>query len=408
MASVLLKLLAVLTSPASASSGRPASIPVDASVAPAASASDPIVGDWYVTYGNTTVVKISESGGVYTETSTEPLQVVGGSCYLPPGTVISTFHEVSAGGYSGEHGLWFTSNCSFDTEAPMTLKLEGNTLSGEVVGFALVFTRAVPDAVTSSASPDETTATVRGSVNPSGQSTTYYVAYDTSGSPFCVGGGSAATFSTPPQALSSVDLAEHPVAGELTGLSPGTGYCAAVVATNASGTAGLIATNRVFFTTVGPETPIPPPPPPPCGAAYTNGCVPLPCATAYTYSCVPLPCGTAYTSGCVSPHPRRISPTAAFALPPASECVSHRRFTIHVRTLPGIIWTGAAIKINHKGVKSVGRSHITALISLVGLPKGTFVLSITAKASDGQSVTGTRTYHTCVPKSKSHYPAPRL
>ncbi len=88
--------------------------------------------------------------------------------------------------------------------------------------------------------------------------------------------------------------------------------------------------------------------------------------------------------------------------------MSKRKFTIHVRKLPGITWVSAVIKINGKRVKSVGRSHITALVNLVGLPKGTFVLSITAKASNGQSVTGTRTYHTCVQKSKSHYPTPKL
>jgi NHL repeat len=106
--------------------------------------------------------------------------------------------------------------------------------------------------------------------------------------------------------------------------------------------------------------------------------------------------------------PKAISATAAFSLPSAKQCVSKRKFTIHVRKLPGITWVSAVIKINGKRVKSVGRAHITALVNLVGLPKGTFVLSITARASNGQSVTGTRTYHTCVPKSKSHDVAPRL
>jgi alpha-tubulin suppressor-like RCC1 family protein len=105
---------------------------------------------------------------------------------------------------------------------------------------------------------------------------------------------------------------------------------------------------------------------------------------------------------------RRISPAAAFGLPSAKQCVSRRRFTIHVRQLRGITWIGAAVRINRKVVKTVGRRHIRALVSLVGLPKGTFVLSITALASDGRTVTGTRTYHTCVPKGKSHYAAPKL
>jgi hypothetical protein len=104
----------------------------------------------------------------------------------------------------------------------------------------------------------------------------------------------------------------------------------------------------------------------------------------------------------------KISSTAAFSLPPAKQCVSKRRFTIHVRKLSGITWVSAIIEINHKRIKTLGRAHITALVNLVGLPQGTFVLTITAKTSDGRTVTGTRTYHTCVPKLKSHYPAPKL
>jgi YVTN family beta-propeller protein len=170
---------------------------------------------------------------------------------------------------------------------------------------------------------------------------------------------------------------------------------------------------------VGPETPIPPPPcsapntngclPLPCSAPNTNGCVPPVCSAPNTNGCLPTPCNAPNTNGCVPPpRPRPISATAAFSLPSAKQCVSHRRFTIHVRTLPGITWVSAVIKINGKRVKTLGRAHITALVNLVGLPKGTFVLSITAKASNGQTVTGTRTYHTCVPKGKNSYPAPRL
>lgn len=95
-------------------------------------------------------------------------------------------------------------------------------------------------------------------------------------------------------------------------------------------------------------------------------------------------------------------PSTAFRLPSAKQCVSKRRFTIHVRVLPGITWASVVIKLNHKRVKTLGRSHITALVNLAGLPKGTFVLSITAKATNGQTVTEKRTYHTCVAKRKSH------
>ncbi len=56
--------------------------------------------------------------------------------------------------------------------------------------------------------------------------------------------------------------------------------------------------------------------------------------------------------------PKAISAVAAFSLPPARQCVSHRKFTIHVRTLPGITWVSAIIKINHKRIKTL-ELHIT-------------------------------------------------
>jgi hypothetical protein len=98
---------------------------------------------------------------------------------------------------------------------------------------------------------------------------------------------------------------------------------------------------------------------------------------------------------------KAIPPSGAFSLPSTKQCVSKRKFTIHVRDLPGITWASAVIKLDHKRVKTLGATHITALVNLTGLPKGTFVLSITAKATNGRTLTATRTYHTCIPKRKS-------
>jgi hypothetical protein len=119
---------------------------------------DPVVGNWSVTYGNTTTVAISLSDGVYTETATEPLQVTRSSCYLPPGTVIATF-SASGNGYSGQHGLWWTSDCSFAQWAPLDLKLlDATRLSGRLGPLdddgtckaangceTVIFTRVVPN-----------------------------------------------------------------------------------------------------------------------------------------------------------------------------------------------------------------------------------------------------------------------
>ena len=55
-------------------------------VATAASAtSNPIVGDWHVTYGNRAVVKMTLKAGKYTETAKTRVRVTGSSCFLPAG-----------------------------------------------------------------------------------------------------------------------------------------------------------------------------------------------------------------------------------------------------------------------------------------------------------------------------------
>lgn len=92
------------------------------------SADNSLVGNWSVTFGNTTVVAISFEEGAYTVTATEPVQVTGSPCYLPPGTVIATFSG-AGNSYSGKGGLWNTSNCSFLEWTSLELTLDGNALT---------------------------------------------------------------------------------------------------------------------------------------------------------------------------------------------------------------------------------------------------------------------------------------
>jgi hypothetical protein len=132
-----------------ASATRPGPTSIDGTFMSATSStSDPIVGDWLVTYGNTTVVAMSYSGGVYTETATQPVKLTGGSsCFLPPGTVIATF-SWSGNSYSGQHGLWYTSDCSFAEWTSLKLTLAGDTLTGVLgSGGEVVFTRVGPPAI---------------------------------------------------------------------------------------------------------------------------------------------------------------------------------------------------------------------------------------------------------------------
>lgn len=95
---------------------------------------DPIVGNWNVKYGAPATVTMTLAGGVYTETAKTPVQVTGSSCDLPAGTVIATFTQTGPGTYAGQHGMWWTNNCSFDHWADMTLSLnsDGNTLTANL------------------------------------------------------------------------------------------------------------------------------------------------------------------------------------------------------------------------------------------------------------------------------------
>jgi len=126
-----------------------------ASPAVAATATtDPIVGDYNVTYGAPAVVTISISGNVYTITAKSPVRVTGSSCDLPPGTIMATFSG-SGSSYSGQHGLWHTGDCSFGRFTSISLTVSGSTLSGVLgEGFGtLTFTKVAEARLSLGAQP---------------------------------------------------------------------------------------------------------------------------------------------------------------------------------------------------------------------------------------------------------------
>jgi uncharacterized protein (DUF2147 family) len=102
--------------------------------ASAAPTSDPISGDWKVTYGAPATVTMKLADGVYTETAKTPVRVTGSSCDLPAGTVIATFKQTGPGAYGGQHGLWSTSNCSFSewTATTFNLNSAGSALTANL------------------------------------------------------------------------------------------------------------------------------------------------------------------------------------------------------------------------------------------------------------------------------------
>jgi hypothetical protein len=100
------------------------------------------------------------------------------------------------------------------------------------------------------ASTGTTTATIEGDVNPSGQTTTYNVVYDTADSDWCTSSGASGSpaHNTTATALGSADATFHDISVHLSGLTAGTDYCAEVIATNGSGSTPTDDGDQVFWT----------------------------------------------------------------------------------------------------------------------------------------------------------------
>ncbi len=104
--------------------------------------------------------------------------------------------------------------------------------------------------------------------------------------------------------------------------------------------------------------------------------------------------------------------TDVFGLPSTRKCVSKRRFRIHIRRPNGIQVQTALVFVNNKRVrvfKSVFFRQLrhTASVNLRGLPLGTFKVKIVVLTTSGNTLKGTRTYHTCTKRRKSKRP-PKL
>jgi len=79
-----------------------------------------------------------------------------------------------------------------------------------------------------------TSVEVKGQVNPEDQAATYYAEYAPESSAWCRN-GSGSPSATSPRALGFEDTEDHEVSVSITGLTSGVEYCAALVATGASG-----------------------------------------------------------------------------------------------------------------------------------------------------------------------------
>lgn len=90
------------------------------------------VGTWQITYGAPATVTITADGsGALVMTASSPVTVVGSTCQLATGTMLATLTGTTSP-YTGQHGLWWTTNCAFARWTSLTLRVTGDTAQAQL------------------------------------------------------------------------------------------------------------------------------------------------------------------------------------------------------------------------------------------------------------------------------------
>jgi len=82
-------------------------------------------------------------------------------------------------------------------------------------------------------------------------------------------------------------------------------------------------------------------------------------------------------------------------LPAAHGCLSRRRLTVHVHAPLGQRLASFTVTVNRRRAPV---KHHSSVVDLVGLPKGTFSVTITEHTAAGKTLHASRRYRTCAPK----------
>jgi hypothetical protein len=99
----------------------------------------------------------------------------------------------------------------------------------------------------------------------------------------------------------------------------------------------------------------------------------------------------------------------ALGLPSAKACYSKRSLKIHIQQPPGYPKVvSAEVYLNGKKERTLSKKDLVNQVVLTRLPDGTFTIKIVAKTTNGTTITGTRTYHTCRTKPMHHHRGLRL
>jgi hypothetical protein len=89
---------------------------------------------------------------------------------------------------------------------------------------------------------------------------------------------------------------------------------------------------------------------------------------------------------------------SAIGLPASTtkSCKSRRSFHIRINPPRGVRFTKVTVRLNKKLISVKRGKHLSAAISLKGLPRGRFTLRVVATTASGRSLSRTRHYVTCV------------
>lgn len=93
-----------------------------------------------------------------------------------------------------------------------------------------------------------------------------------------------------------------------------------------------------------------------------------------------------------------VNGAAAITLP--KSCVSRRTITFHLAAPAGKIFKKVTAKLGKKTFKTLKGKNIKSTVSLKGLPRGRFTLTIVGTLTNGKTIKQTRKYVTCVSDKK--------
>jgi alpha-tubulin suppressor-like RCC1 family protein len=91
--------------------------------------------------------------------------------------------------------------------------------------------------------------------------------------------------------------------------------------------------------------------------------------------------------------------TPLIILPSNKACVAGGKLTIQFDSTPHGPWAKVTIYLNGKRLKTLKRPHITRLVTITGLPRGSFLIAVTGITRAGRARAVNRHYRACPPKT---------